>query len=90
MLESVTRWGTAKSGWVDEFGSCGKTGTAETGRLDSDGRPICHAWFAGFAPLRDPRFVIVVLVEEGGSGGEVAAPVFQEIAGKLLIESPRN
>lgn len=90
MLESVTRWGTAKSGWVDEFGSCGKTGTAETGRLDSDGRPICHAWFAGFAPLRDPRFVIVVLVEEGGSGGEVAAPVFQEIAGKLLFESPRN
>jgi peptidoglycan glycosyltransferase/penicillin-binding protein 2 len=90
MLESVTRWGTAMSGWVDEFGSCGKTGTAETGRLDSNGRPICHAWFAGFTPLKDPRFVIVVFAEEGGSGGEVAAPVFQEIAGKLLFESSRN
>jgi penicillin-binding protein 2 len=90
MLESVTRWGTARSGWVDEFGSCGKTGTAETGRFNSDGHPICHAWFAGFTPLKDPHFVIVVFAEEEGSGGEVAAPVFQEIAGKLLFESSRR
>ncbi len=84
MLESVTRWGTAKAAWVDELGSCGKTGTAETGRLDSEGQPICHAWFAGFTPLRDPHFVIVVFIEEGGSGGDVAAPVFKEIAVELL------
>ncbi len=90
MLESVTRWGTAKSGWVDNYGSCGKTGTAETGWLDSDGHPICHAWFGGFTPLKDPRFVIVVFAEEGGSGGEAAAPVFQEIAGRLLAEASRN
>jgi peptidoglycan glycosyltransferase/penicillin-binding protein 2 len=90
MLESVTRWGTAKAGWVDEFGSCGKTGTAETGRLDSAGHPICHAWFGGFTPLQNPHFVIVVFAEEGGSGGEVAAPVFQEIAGRLLFESSHN
>ncbi|NLJ59394.1 MAG: penicillin-binding protein 2 [Firmicutes bacterium] len=87
MLESVTRWGTGQAGWVDELGSCGKTGTAETGRLDSFGYPICHAWFAGFTPLKDPRFVIVVFAEEGGSGGEVAAPVFKEIADRLLVES---
>jgi len=87
MLESVTRWGTAKAGWVDKLGSCGKTGTAETGRFDPAGRPICHAWFAGFIPLQDPRFVIVVLVEEGGSGGEIAAPIFREIACRLLFQS---
>lgn len=86
MLESVTRWGTGKAGWVREFGSCGKTGTAETGRSDSFGRPICHAWFAGFTPLQDPRFVIVVFVEEGGSGGDVAAPIFKEIAEALLCQ----
>jgi len=90
MLESVTRWGTAKEAWIDELGSCGKTGTAETGRLDAAGRPICHAWFAGFAPLQDPRFVIVVFVEEGGSGGETAAPIFKEIAGRLLLQSSHD
>lgn len=84
MLESVTRWGTGKAGWIDEVGSCGKTGTAETGLTDPQRRPICHAWFAGFTPLDDPRYVIVVFLEEGGSGGEVAAPVFKEIAGGLL------
>lgn len=86
MLEAVTRWGTGKAAWLDGPGSCGKTGTAETGRLDSDGNPICHAWFAGFTPLNDPRFVIVVFSEEAGSGGEVAAPVFKKIAAGLLLQ----
>ena len=86
MLEAVTRCGTGKAAWLDGPGSCGKTGTAETGRLDSDGNPICHAWFAGFTPLNDPRFVIVVFSEEAGSGGEVAAPVFKKIAAGLLLQ----
>lgn len=84
MLEAVTRWGTGTAAWVAEGGSCGKTGSAETGRLSETGSPICHAWFAGFAPLSDPRLVIVVFVEEGMSGGRVAAPVFARIARRAL------
>ena len=37
------------------------------------------AWFAGYAPLDDPRFVVAVLVEEGGGGSESATPLGAEI-----------
>jgi len=51
----------------------GKTGTAQV----SGGEP--HSWFVGFAPFEDPRVVILVLVEHGGSGAQVAAPIAREI-----------
>lgn len=84
MLETVTRWGTGTAAWVAEGGSCGKTGSAETGKVDGTGSPLAHAWFAGFAPLSEPRLVIVVFVEEGMSGGKTAAPVFARIANGAL------
>lgn len=51
-----------------------KTGTAETG----DGKTT-HAWFTVFAPLDDPEIVLTVLVEKGGEGSSVAAPIAREI-----------
>src|SRR5581483_4064812 len=54
----------------------GKTGTAQIG----EGEP--HAWFAGFAPYDgDPgrRIAFAVLVEHGGYGGQVAAPIAKDI-----------
>ena len=51
----------------------GKTGTAEYGGRNP---PSTHAWFIGYRG----DFAVAVLVEEGPSGGEVAAP----IAGRLL------
>lgn len=84
MLEAVTRWGTGTAAWVAEGGSCGKTGSAETGKVDGAGSPVAHAWFAGFTPLSEPRLVIVVFVEEGMSGGKAAAPVFARIASRAL------
>ena len=55
--------------------TAGKSGTAELG---GSGEP--HSWFIGFAPVREPRIAIAVLVERGGRGGERAAP----IAGDLM------
>ncbi|MBL8815142.1 MAG: hypothetical protein JNL58_03850 [Planctomyces sp.] len=52
----------------------GKTGTAETG----GGRPD-HAWFAGFAPADSPRYVFVVVLDNGGAGSQAAAPLGREI-----------
>lgn len=52
----------------------GKTGTAETGRLNE-----AHAWFTGFAPYENPEIVITVLVEKGGEGSMVAVPIAKEI-----------
>ena len=62
----------------------GKTGTAQVRRLqkqpDAAWHPFRdHAWFAGYAPAEDPRIAIVVLVEHGGKGGHVAAPIAAEI-----------
>ncbi|MFA5136799.1 MAG: penicillin-binding transpeptidase domain-containing protein [Patescibacteria group bacterium] len=52
-----------------------KTGTAE-----SHGESTApHAWFTVFAPFDDPEIMVTVLVEEGGQGSDVAAPIAREI-----------
>jgi len=52
----------------------GKTGTAETGAGE---RP--HAWFVAFAPAGNPRVAVAVIVEHGGEGATVAAPLAKSI-----------
>ncbi len=57
--------------------TAGKSGTAELG---GSGEP--HSWFIGFAPVENPKVAIAVLVEQGGRGGERAAP----LAGTMLTK----
>ncbi|MEN6412574.1 MAG: penicillin-binding protein 2 [Veillonellales bacterium] len=87
MMTAVTHYGTGQAAYVENYGSAGKTGSAETGRQNSRGQGINHAWFAGYAPLNNPQYVMVVLVEEGMSGGDVAAPIFREIMTAILSQS---
>jgi penicillin-binding protein 2 len=54
----------------------GKTGTSE---VTVDRRETSHSVFAAMAPAVDPEFVVAALVEEGGHGSEVAAPIVREI-----------
>jgi penicillin-binding protein 2 len=54
--------------------TAGKTGTAET----SPGKPD-HAWFTGYAPADNPQYVIVVVLEHGGSGSRAAGPIAREL-----------
>jgi penicillin-binding protein 2 len=54
--------------------TAGKTGTAET----APGRNT-HAWFACFAPFDAPRAVVLAMVEYGGEGSEVAAPIARRV-----------
>ncbi|NPV70748.1 MAG: penicillin-binding protein 2 [Firmicutes bacterium] len=82
-LFQATRSGNATAAWVEGNGSAGKTGSAETGR-STGSRNVLHAWFVGYAPAASPRYVCCVLVEEGGYGGTVAAPVFRCIMEELL------
>lgn len=84
MMVAVTRFGTGQTAYVEGFGSAGKTGSAETGRLNVDGKGINHAWFAGYGPLKNPQYAIVVFVEEGMSGSDIAAPIFGEILRGIL------
>ena len=98
MMERVTQQGgTATNADIDDYRVAGKTGTArvlENGRYN-DERHV--AWFAGLAPVSDPRIVMVVLVNEPdtdrASGGKVAAPVFGRVAAhslRLLGVRPDN
>ncbi|MDB4982396.1 MAG: Cell division protein FtsI [Myxococcales bacterium] len=74
--------GTAFKVRSKEIEIAGKTGTAQVrGRRDATGgyESATHAWFVGFAPAARPRIALAVLVEHGGHGGEVAAPLAVEI-----------
>ena len=46
-----------------------------------------HAWFMAFAPVEDPQIALAVLVENGGGGSSVAAPVAREIIDSYLGRS---
>lgn len=57
---------------------CGKTGTAQV--TDARNNVIDHTtWFASYAPFENPRYVVIVMIESGKSGGLTCAPVAQKI-----------
>ncbi|MEX2654642.1 MAG: penicillin-binding transpeptidase domain-containing protein [Acidimicrobiia bacterium] len=77
-LNRVVTRGTAASSFSD-FGDSlfdvgGKTGTGQSIATADN-----HAWFVGVVGISDPRYVVAVLIDEGGSGGAVAAPVARQI-----------
>lgn len=76
-LSQVPSDGTAAGAFAgfpfDKVNVGGKTGTAEVyGKADT-------SWFASFAPAENPRFVVVVMVSQGGMGAETAAPAVRRI-----------
>ncbi len=73
MRQTITA-GSARSLGTLPVAVAGKTGTAQWSSQKAN-----HAWFTGFAPYDKPEIVITVLVEEGGEGSSVAAPIAKEI-----------
>ncbi|MBE6851641.1 MAG: hypothetical protein E7504_07965 [Ruminococcus sp.] len=63
-----------------------KTSTAQTGRYDEDGNEYCHAWITGYFPIEEPKYAVTVLCEDGGYGNDAAAPIFREIADRIVTE----
>ena len=68
---------TTSANRLVEISTACKTGTAEFG--DPKGRT--HAWFTVFAPVSNPQISVTVLVEGGGEGSNVAAPIAKKILG---------
>jgi penicillin-binding protein 2 len=69
----------------------GKTGTAQVVKKGDEKRnPDVkdHAWFTSFAPVNNPKIAVVVLVENGGFGGLVAAPVAKAVYEAAFRERP--
>ena len=89
MMEEVTLKGTARAAQLEGYTAAGKTGTAQ--KIDPRTRAYSQskyvASFVGFAPLENPAVVIIVVIDEAvglHQGGQVAAPVFREIANQVL------
>jgi penicillin-binding protein 2 len=49
-----------------------------------------HAWFVAFAPIDAPRIAVTVLVEHGGHGGSVAAPIAKRVIETYLEAEPES
>lgn len=74
MMREVVKIGTGKNASIKNVSVAGKTGTAENASGKS------HAWFVGFAPYDDPKLsVVVILEEEGSTGGSSAAPIARDL-----------
>lgn len=70
--------GTGTAALTESMTIAAKTGTAEVA-----GHPD-HAWFAGFAPIESPRIAFCVVLEHGGSGGDVAGPLVRELMTEMI------
>jgi peptidoglycan glycosyltransferase len=68
-MRDAVEWGTARAANLPEYAVGGKTGTAE----NPHGAP--HAWFVGYAQHAGRKVVLAIIIENGGSGGQAAAPL---------------
>lgn len=86
--------GTATGHISTHFPIAGKTGTAQTSgisqniknRLDERSMEYLkrsHAWFTTYGPADKPQFIVTVLIEHGGHGGEAAGGIVSGIYNKL-------
>ena len=92
------QYGTSyKSRYEDlKYQFAGKTGTSQVKRITEVERKLDqkqsqieykdrdHALYIAFAPYKDPRYSISVLIEHGGSGSRVAAPLANKLIKKII------
>ncbi|HXR23748.1 MAG TPA: penicillin-binding transpeptidase domain-containing protein, partial [Candidatus Binataceae bacterium] len=87
--------GTAvASGIGAKYKIAGKTGTAQVFTIKQnastkakilDERHRDHSWFIAYAPADDPKIAVSVLVENGGFGASVAAPIARKVLDAYLL-----
>ncbi|MBI5427403.1 MAG: penicillin-binding protein 2 [Nitrospinae bacterium] len=89
ILKNTVKNGTGRNAAVPGFDAAGKTGTAQ--KLDPNTLTYSKTGylssFIGFVPADSPKLAILVMIDEPQGihyGGEVAAPVFREIARETL------
>jgi cell division protein FtsI (penicillin-binding protein 3) len=88
MMETVVgEGGTGQKAQVEGYRIAGKTGTARKAKNGGYGDDYT-VFFAGIAPVSDPKIAMVIFVDDPKSeeyyGGQVAAPVFAKVAAETL------
>lgn len=88
MMQAVVETGTAMSAYIEGYTVAGKTGTSR--KIDKSGEYTSEkhtSSFCGFLPATNPKFTILVVIDQpltSSYGGVTAAPVFKEVARKLI------
>lgn len=90
-------FGTGYASRLEDVLYAGKTGTSQVKRISMKDRlsgayrsqekewaEKDHALFVGYGPLVNPQYVVVVVIEHGGSGSRTAAPIARSIFEKIL------
>ena len=68
--------GTGRLAAIENIDVAGKTGTAQVpNRINQNS----DAWFVGFSPFDNPEIAIAIVIEGGGGGGKIAAPIAQKV-----------
>jgi cell division protein FtsI/penicillin-binding protein 2 len=89
LAETEDPEGTGRAAAVPGLRVCGKTGTADAERTER-GQKLNTVWFISYAPADQPRYAVVVMVENGQSGGTTCAPVAHDIYTALLQMEARR
>ena len=95
--------GTARASKIKEWpgGLAGKTGTSQVKRItmadrargivkneDRPWKDRDHSLFVAYGPIQDPAYAIAVVVEHGGGGSAVAAPIASDIMREVMRHDP--
>ena len=78
-----TESGTGSLGKVESVKVCAKTSTAQTG-IKTNVKNVLQGWFAGFFPAENPKYSVLVMLEDVESGGADCGPIFKEIIEKII------
>lgn len=92
LFRVVNSEGTGRTAAIAGLDICGKTGTSQIIAKDNprykiltkEKRFMPNSWFVSFAPKDDPRVAMVILVENGGDAGVIAAPLAAGIYEKIF------
>ena len=85
MLATVVSSGIGGDAQPHTGTAAGKTGTAQTGQFDADGRELLHYWFAGFYPADAPRYTITVLQDSQQKPQTSSAALFAQVADAIAV-----
>ena len=83
MLIQVAEKGAGERAKPSFLSAGGKTGTAQTGKIKQDGEEVFTAWYGGFYPADNPRYVIAIAVYDGGESTYTTAPLFKKICDSI-------
>lgn len=78
-MRQAVKWGSAVVLNQLPVSSGAKTGTAQTGRKDEEGRDYLYSWVSVFAPYENPEIVLTVMVEDAKEGSLAVLPVAKEV-----------